>query len=133
MRSTTLGLLLLIGSASAVGAQQSEVRIQGPAASLLFGAKPDAGAAPDTVATSVGRSHWEKGMWIGSAIGFAGLGGFTYALCEGLNETDDSCLWPALAGAGIGALGGGIIGALIGSAVPRRDTLPPADSTNTSP
>jgi hypothetical protein len=86
----------------------------------------------DTTKT-IKQTHWEKGMLIGGSIGAVGLGGFTYLLCEGLSETDESCLRPALGGAVIGALGGGIIGALIGGAFSKPDTLPPADSTGTSP
>lgn len=72
-------------------------------------------------------------MWIGGAIGAVGLGAFVYALCEGLNETDNSCVPAGLVGAGLGAMGGGIIGALIGGAVAKRDTLPAADSTASPP
>ena len=72
-------------------------------------------------------------MWIGGAVGGVGLGAFVYALCEGLNETDESCVGPGLVGVGLGALGGGLVGALIGGAFTKRDTLPSADSTASSP
>lgn len=36
-----------------------------------------------------------------------------YLLCEDLRETDESCVGPGLGGAAVGAVTGGIIGALI--------------------
>jgi hypothetical protein len=122
---------------SALGAQQLPTMIQGPASSVLFTAQTLSGIAtnlPDTAATSPQPTHWKKGLVIGGVIGTVGLGGFVYALCEGLKETQESCVGPALGGAAIGAVIGGTVGALIGGQFPKRSaTVPAVDSTGTSP
>lgn len=54
-------------------------------------------------------THWKKGLVIGGAIGAMGLGFMVYGLCEGLKETDGSCVGPGLGGAALGAVTGGLI------------------------
>jgi ABC-type Fe3+-siderophore transport system permease subunit len=73
----------------------------------------------DSVIDSIPPTQWKTGMLIGAGVGGAGLGILSYALCEGLSETDESCLRLALLGAAAGAVLGGIVGALIGGQVPK--------------
>jgi hypothetical protein len=133
-------LLLGLGLAfitSSLDAQTHGAWIRGPAPSVLFMERTTAAwrtAARDTTARVVRPTHWKRGLLIGGAIGAVGLGGLVYALCEGLKETQESCLGPALGGAALGAFIGGTVGALIGGQFPQRaDSLPVADSTSFTP
>jgi hypothetical protein len=122
---------------SALSAQQSSTMIQGPTPSVLFTAQTLPGITTrlsDTAATNPQATHWQKGLVIGGVIGTVGIGGLAYALCEGLKETQESCVGPGVGGAAIGAVIGGTVGALIGGQFPKRSgTAPPVDSTGTSP
>ena len=132
----TSAFLLGWSCVSALSAQQSPTRIHGPASSVLFTAETIPGLAtnlPDTTATSPQPTHWKKGLVIGGLVGTVGLGGFVYALCEGLKETQESCVGPGLGGAAIGAVIGATVGALIGGQFPKRGAVVPAvDSAGTS-
>jgi hypothetical protein len=66
----------------------------------------------------------KDGLLLGGLIGSVGFGGLLYGLCEGLKETQESCLGPGLGGAALGAVIGGTAGALIGGQFPaQRATL----------
>lgn len=136
MRSAFLSGLVLASCVSAGSAQQPAAWIRGPASSVLFTADPATGreaTAVDTTARVVRPTHWKRGLLIGGVIGTFGLGAFVYTLCEGLKETQESCLGPGLSGAALGAVIGGTVGALIGGQFPKRtDTVPAPDSTAAS-
>jgi hypothetical protein len=73
-------------------------------------------------------------LFIGGAIGAAALGTLGYLLCDGLSETQDSCVPTGLAVGLLGGFTGGLIGALIGGQFPRRDEArAEADTTGASP
>jgi hypothetical protein len=116
-------------------AQAHDTWIRGPAPSVLFTDPTTVGptVATDTTERDIRPTHWQRGLLIGGGIGAVGLGGFTYALCEGFSESQENCLGPALGGAAVGAVVGGVIGALIGGQVPKEADTPPADSTSTAP
>jgi hypothetical protein len=136
MSSAFLSGLILACSVSAISAQQPTAWIPGPAPSVLFDPHTEIRAEPtplDTTARSVRPTHWKRGLLIGGLIGTVGLGAFVYAFCEGLKETDESCLGPALGGAAVGGLAGGTVGALIGGQFPKHtDSVPAPDSTAAS-
>jgi hypothetical protein len=106
--------------AQSLAAQVPASAIPGPAPSVLFMPNPitfDQVSLRDSVIDSIPPTQWKTGMLIGAGVGGAGLGILTYALCEGLSETDESCLKPALLGSAAGAAIGGVVGALIGGQV----------------
>jgi hypothetical protein len=137
MRGGLLAGLAYVWCASTAGAQQPRSWIRPPAPSVLFAAQsaptvPEA-AADTTNASAVRPTHWKKGLVIGGVIGGLGLGALVYSLCEGLRETQESCLGPGLGGVALGGVIGGIAGALIGGAFPKTtETTPPADSITVS-
>jgi hypothetical protein len=117
-----LSLVVQLTLAQSLAAQAPESAIPGPAPSVLFTPNPisfDQVSPQDSVLDSIPPTQWKTGMLIGVGVGGAGLGILSYALCEGLSETDESCLRPALLGAAAGAVIGGIVGALIGGQVPK--------------
>jgi hypothetical protein len=95
-----LGLLSLVPAASA---QQSPARIEPTFSALLIAPARtwDQANARDTTAREIPPTHWKRGLLIGGLIGTVGLGAFVYAFCEGLSETQESCLGPALGGAAV--------------------------------
>jgi hypothetical protein len=123
--------VLVLGTRPSV-AQSHGARLHGPGPSQLFAPRPafPAEARPDTVVKEIPPTHWKRGLLIGGAVGGAALGFLGYALCHDLRETQESCLGPTLGGAAIGAVMGGITGALIGGAF-RKNA--PTDSLETNP
>lgn len=137
MRTGLLSGLVFVCGVSTVGAQQPGPWIRPPAPSVLFTAHPAptgrATAGDTTNAPAVRPTHWKKGLLIGGVIGGLGLGALAYSLCEGLSETQESCLGSGLGGVALGGVIGGITGALIGGAFPKAtETIPAADSTAVS-
>jgi hypothetical protein len=137
MRSGLISILVYVCCVSTAAAQQPRAWIRPPAPSALFTAQPApprrAMAADTTNAPAVRPTHWQKGLLIGGVIGGLGLGALVYSLCEGLRETQESCVGPGLGGVAVGGVIGGITGALIGGAFPKKpETTPPVDSTTVS-
>src|ERR671926_441204 len=99
MRSRLLSGLAFVCCVSTAGAQQQRAWIRPPAPSLLFTGHPapsGQATAADTNAPTLRPTHWKEGLLLGGLIGGLGLGGLAYALCEGLRETQESCLGPGL-------------------------------------
>ena len=128
--------LVLVVLAMAVTAQPSVAQgfqgLRGPGRSQLFAARPSSPmqSTLDTAPKVIRPTHWKGGMLLGGAIGGVGLGLLGYGLCHDLSETRTSCFGPALGGTAVGAVIGGVTGALIGGAF-RKPA--PADSTAATP
>jgi hypothetical protein len=121
-------LLLALLLTAAPLAAQAPLRHLAPQASPLFVRPPP--AIRDTTDTTVRSrpSHWKRGLLIGGALGAAGFGLLGYGLCHDLDESHSSCLGPTLGVGMVGAVIGGVTGALIGGAFPKRPRTG-ADST----
>ena len=108
-------------------AAQATLQSLAPHASPLFVRPPS--AIRDTTDTTVRSrpTHWKRGLLIGGGLGAAGFGLLGYGLCHDLDESHSSCLGPTLGAGALGAVIGGVTGALIGGAFSKRQR-PATDS-----
>jgi len=114
----------------------AQERISPRAHSVVLGRPAPAWTAMELADTGVPPARptqWKKGLVVGGAIGAVGLGFMVYGQCEGLKETDQSCVGPGFGGAALGAATGGLIGALIGGQFPKRSTPEPAADSTAAP
>ena len=122
---------LALGLTATPLAAQATLQSLTPHASPLFGSRPPSAARDATDTTARSRpTQWKTGLLIGGGLGAAGFGLLGWGLCQDLNESHSSCLGTTLGAAGLGAVIGGVTGALIGGAFPRRA---PADSAADTP
>ncbi|HEX6616384.1 MAG TPA: hypothetical protein VF046_08775 [Gemmatimonadales bacterium] len=122
-----VSLLLALLLTAAPLAAQAPLQHLAPQASSLFVRPPSAiRGTPDTTVRSR-PTHWKRGLLIGGGLGAAGFGLLGYGLCHDLDESHSSCLGPTLGIGVVGAVIGGVTGALIGGAFPKRPRAP-ADS-----
>lgn len=86
-------------------------------------------ALTDITAVHRQRRSTLRGALVGGGIGGVAFGGFLYwilgALCENVNGCRDDQWKGAAFGFGLGALGGGLIGAGVGSLIPRWERVAP--------
>jgi hypothetical protein len=124
-RGLVLGVGILWCSVPLSG-QQRAASIRGPASSILFsaGIERTPVMSTDSAAGILPATQWKRGLFLGGAIGAVGLGASVFALCQGLRESNESCLGPGVAGATLGAVVGSTVGALIGGQIHQRSSIP---------
>ncbi len=137
IRAGFLGVVMLLLS-TPLWAQAGPGSIRKPASSVLFAAVRVSSPLSSRVNTAAAlpTTQWKRGLLIGGTVGAVGLGASFFALCQGLRETNESCLGTGVAGAALGALVGGTLGALIGGQAHKRtdatatDTIPANSATH---
>lgn len=115
-----LALTVTAALAGAPPTAEPAPRLRMPAPELY---QPSARAVTATASARAFRGDsLNNGILIGAIVGAAGFGGFIFTLCNALDETEGSedCVKAALVAGGIGAAGGGLIGAGLDAVVDRK-------------
>jgi hypothetical protein len=122
LRSLCL-LAPLLGTPTALVAQAASVPLEGPAPSLLFGARTDgplrAAWAPDSVHRWK-PTYAKEGAIVGGVLGAIAGGLFGQFVCELSEDPNMSCTRTVLLGIIGGAPAGALPGALVGGLFPKE-------------
>jgi hypothetical protein len=118
-------LLLLLGSVGSFGVSSAQVRLSGPAPSLLFDAGTSSALATPWVSdTNVPTSHptyWKEGALIGGLLGVVGGALLGHEFCGVSDDPNASCTAWTIGGALGGALLLALPGALIGGSFDKSE------------
>jgi uncharacterized protein YcfJ len=123
---TSLLLLLLAGTLLGGSAAGAQVRLSGPAPSILFNhsqSDPHVQApwVADTNVPTSHPTHWKEGALVGGILGAIGGALLGNAVCGSGDDTTSNCVTATVAGALGGAVLLGFPGALIGGAFPKQE------------
>jgi hypothetical protein len=119
-------LFFLLGALLSTAPVSAQVRLSGPTPSVLFAPSPSGRAlakpwAADTNTPTSHPTHWKEGALVGGILGAIGGALLGNGICHAGDDTSSNCTAATIGVAAIGALGFGVIGALIGGAFPKEE------------